>query len=179
MRTIGILLLIAGFLLGAYATALDIEATNWSLFVPGAAVALAGLLLARWSAKSEATSEKVLKGDRAELEASLTRIVSAVEGIRAERAGISIDDLRRVIDERIREDLRRFVDARKSLIHLFGVQAYADVMSAFAAGERNLNRVWSASTDGYATEADNYLERALGRFNDAREQFDKLNVRNT
>ncbi len=179
MRTLGILLLIGGFLLGAYATALDIETTNWRLFLPGALVALAGLLLARWSARSEATSEKVLTGDRAELEASLGRIVAAVEGLRAERADIDVDDLRRAIDDRVREDLRRFVDARKSLIHLFGVQAYADVMSSFAAGERNLNRVWSASTDGYAEEAETYLGRALDRFSDAQGQLDKLNVRNT
>ena len=38
------------------------------------------------------------------------------------------------------------------MIHVFGMQNYADVMSNFAAGERYINRVWSASTDGYVDE---------------------------
>jgi len=41
-------------------------------------------------------------------------------------------------------------------------------MSAFATGERYINRVWSASTDGYVDEVRSYLERALQQFREAR-----------
>lgn len=46
------------------------------------------------------------------------------------------------------------------MVHLFGLQTYADIMSNFAAGERYINRVWSASADGYDEEADIYLKKA-------------------
>ena len=44
-------------------------------------------------------------------------------------------------------------------------------MNRFAAGERSLNRVWSATTDGYVDETSDYLERAVGYFDDALETF--------
>jgi hypothetical protein len=58
--------------------------------------------------------------------------------------------------------------------HIFGLQGYADVMSAFAAGERYINRVWSASTDGYVDEVHSYLERATQQIREARVLFAKL-----
>ena len=79
--------------------------------------------------------------------------------------------LREVIDLRLRNDLRRFADARESMVHLFGLQTYADIMSHFAAGERYINRVWSASADGYDEEADSYLEKASRQFAIAQEQL--------
>ena len=67
--------------------------------------------------------------------------------------------------------LRRFAEARESMVHLFGLQTYADIMSSFAAGERYINRVWSASADGYDEEAATYLEKAATQFADAQEQL--------
>jgi hypothetical protein len=55
--------------------------------------------------------------------------------------------------------------------HIFGLQGYADIMSAFAAGERYINRVWSASTDGYVDEVLSYLDRATRQFRDANALF--------
>jgi hypothetical protein len=60
------------------------------------------------------------------------------------------------------------------MVHVFGMQNYADVMSNFAAGERYINRVWSASTDGYADEVNLYLDRALSQFREAHEHFHGL-----
>jgi len=74
----------------------------------------------------------------------------------------------------LREDLNNFANARESMQHVFGLQNYADVMSAFAAGERYINRVWSASTDGYVDEVRNYLNRATEQFREARSLFSKL-----
>ena len=76
------------------------------------------------------------------------------------------------IDAKLREDLRRFADARESMVHLFGLQIYANVMSDFAAGERFVNRVWSASADGYDTEARTYLGKAATQFRSARQQLE-------
>jgi len=60
--------------------------------------------------------------------------------------------------------LNTFVEARESIAHTHSLNAYADVMSSFAAGERYLNRVWSASTDGYIDEVNAYLDKAQEQF---------------
>ncbi|MGB5626604.1 MAG: hypothetical protein WBM61_12775, partial [Woeseiaceae bacterium] len=49
------------------------------------------------------------------------------------------------------------------------LQTYADIMSSFAAGERYINRVWSASADGYDEEATAYLKKAAAQFVEAEE----------
>ena len=79
--------------------------------------------------------------------------------------------IRDSIDLKLRNDLRRFADARESMVHLFGLQVYADIMSNFAAGERYINRVWSASADGYAEEATAYLGKAATQFGEAQRQL--------
>jgi hypothetical protein len=171
MKNIGYLLLIAGFLGGAYATALDIEATNWALFVPAAIAAIIGVAAIKRQASGEATSESVLTANRAELTGSLDNIVTNLEDLVQAGDSIPIDRLRDEIDQRLRDDLRRFAEARESMVHLFSLQTYADIMSEFAAGERYVNRVWSASADGYEQEARNYLVKAAGQFHEARSQL--------
>ena len=171
MKQIGSLLLAAGFLIAAYSTALDTVSTNWTLFVPAAIAGIAGVFLIKRHSRGEARSEHVLTANRAELNDSLANIVTNLEQLDEAGTSISTDDLRSEIDDRLREDLRRFADARESLIHLFGLQAYANVMSDFAAGERYINRVWSASADGYDGEARTYLGKAAAQFRAARQQL--------
>ena len=172
MKLIGSILLAAGFLIAAYSTALDTVSTNWNLFVPAAIAGIAGVFLIKRHSRGEARSEHVLTANRAELNDSLGNIVTTLEQMNEAGTSIGTDDLRSEIDDRLREDLRRFADARESLIHLFGLQAYANVMSDFAAGERYINRVWSASADGYDGEARTYLGKAAVQFRAARQQLD-------
>ena len=102
---------------------------------------------------------------------SLEKIVGNLEDMKGAGDAIATDSLRDEIDARLRNDLRRFADARETLIHLFGLQVYANLMSNFAAGERYINRVWSASADGYDTEARTYLGKAATQFRDAQAQL--------
>ena len=171
MKKSGYLLLIGGFLVAAYSTALDIVATNWTLYVPAAMAAAMGVWFVKRAAHGEAKSAGVLSANQAELTESLQNIVRNLEQIVDDGETTPIATLREVIDEKLREDLRRFADARESLIHLFGLQMYADLMSSFAAGERYINRVWSASADGYNAEARNYLVRAADQFRSASQQL--------
>ena len=171
MKMIGFTLLALGFLFGAYATALDVDATNWSLFMPAAIVALAGLIIMKVNARGAARSEEVLTSNRAELESSLERLIAQLDEIIAQRPQTTVESLRGDLDARLRQDLNRFADARQSMVHLFGIQAYADIMTEFAAGERAVNRVWSSSADGYAGEADEYLKRAVARFREAQRRL--------
>ena len=167
MKTVGYLLLIGGFLAAAYATALDTQVTNWTYFVPAAIGAIAGVLMIKKQDRGEARSEHVLTANRAELKESLSNIIRDLEQISSESQSLSATELRDAIDARLRNDLRRFADARESLVHLYGLQVYADIMSDFAAGERYVNRVWSAAADDYDAEAWTYVDKALGRFQEA------------
>ena len=170
MKAIGFFLLTAGFLVGAFATALDVESVNWTLFGGAAAGAAVGLTLIKRAAAAHATSEAVLELNRSELRESIDNIVRDLGEIVGD-ASAKGASLREAIDLRLRTDLRRFADARESMVHLFGLQTYADIMSHFAAGERYINRVWSASADGYEEEAETYLEKASRQFAVAQEQL--------
>ena len=174
MNGLGFLLLAAGFLAGAYSTALDIETTNWTMFVPAAIVAIVGVFMIKREASGVATSESVLTANRTELTESLRNIVRNLDELIGAGTSVSTEDLRYEIDQRLRDDLRRFADARESLVHLYSLQTYADIMSEFAAGERYVNRIWSASADGYDAEARAYLERAVGQFREASKQLEAV-----
>ncbi len=167
MKIVGYLLLFAGFLAAAYSTALDTQMTNWTYFIPAAIGAIAGVLAIKRVDRGEARSEHVLTANRAELGESLSNIIRDLEQINGDSQSLSANELRDAIDEKLRDDLRRFADARESLIHLYGLQAYADIMSDFAAGERYVNRVWSAAADDYDAEAWTYVGKALTRFKEA------------
>ncbi len=56
----------------------------------------------------------------------------------------------------------------------YGLQAYADIMSSFAAAERYLNRCWSASADGYVDEVHTYLDRAAAQFQESQAKIRNL-----
>lgn len=167
MRTLGYLLIAAGFLAGAYLAVRDPEAVALGPFLGALAVGAVGIVLVRLALRKTATHAERLTSDLRSLEASLERIVERVRALDAEKETIDVYDLRHRIDERFPGELARFVEARQSLVHRYGLQAYADVMNPFSAGERYLNRVWSTSTDGYIDEAHEYLGRSHEQFEDA------------
>jgi hypothetical protein len=82
--------------------------------------------------------------------------------------------MRHRIDELFIDDIDKFVDARESIAHRYGLAAYGEVMGSFAAGERYLNRVWSASADGYIDEVNAYLEKTREQFVDSLEKIRRL-----
>ena len=170
MKNIAYLLLAGGFLVGAYATALDAQNVDWTLFGIAAIAAIAGVVIAKRSTRAHATSGTVLETNRKELNESIGNIVRDI-GEMTDGTAAKGEELRNWIDEKLRPDLRRFVDARQSMVHLFGLQTYADIMSEFAAGERYINRVWTSSADGYDAEAETYLGRAAEQFADAQRQL--------
>ena len=170
MKKIAYLLLVAGFLLGAYATALDVEDVAWTLFVIAAIAGVAGVIVAKRADHAEATAGDVLETNRSELKESIGNIVRDLREM-TDGEMAKGEQLRNWIDETLRPDLRRFIEARASMVHLYGLQTYADIMSEFAAGDRYINRVWSASADGYEDEAAAYVRRAAGQFADAQAEL--------
>jgi len=170
MKKIAYLLLAGGFLIGAYATALDAKNVNWNLFGIAAFAAILGVIIAKRQDRAKARSGDVLETNRNELNESISCLVNDLTDMTSGTAAQG-EQLRDWIDETLRPDLRRFVDARASMVHLFGLQTYADIMSEFAAGERYVNRVWSASADEYDNEAETYLGKAAEQFKSAQSQL--------
>ncbi len=174
MKTLAILLIAASFLAGAFLASLDPKSVDWNWMIPVLLVGAIGLALHRRSVHLESRAGDKLSGNISTLKRSLDNIVDKLQPLHAEKAELPVYEARFEIDRLFREDLNAFANARESMVHVFGIQNYADVMSNFAAGERYLNRVWSASTDGYIDEVNAYLTRALDQFVEAREHFDEL-----
>jgi hypothetical protein len=105
---------------------------------------------------------------------SLQRIVNNIQALNNEKTSIHTYDMRHRIDNLFPEDLRQFVEAREAIAHAYSLQAYADVMSSFAAAERYLNRVWSASADGYIDEVYVYLDKSQGQFSESLQKLHDL-----
>jgi hypothetical protein len=164
MRKIGYLMITVGFLAGSLAAIVDKENVQWGCFAAALAVGVVGVGLVRFGAHREKRVEGKLTEDIQSIETSLSRIVENMNGLNAQKSSINTYDVRHRIDELFPEDLTVFVEARQSIAHTHGLNAYADVMSSFAAGERYLNRVWSASADGYIDEVNTYLDKAQAQF---------------
>ena len=171
MKGLGYLFLSAGFVVAAYATALDTESVSWPLFAAAVFASVAGVVMIKRHRRSLAQSAEVLEANRAELRESIDNVVTDLREI-VTSGGLRGAALRDRIDLKLRPDLVRFAEARESMVHLFGLQTYADIMSHFAAGERYINRVWTSSADGYDVEAANYLGKAEEQFADAQQQLD-------
>jgi hypothetical protein len=167
MKKLAHIMIAAGFLGAAFATSLHAQQVDWTMFAIAALVSAAGVILSKRLDNADARSESVLSNNRNELNESISNIVAHLE----DSTALSGEKLRDWIDEHLRADLLRFADARESMVHLYGLQTYADIMSNFATGERYINRVWSASADGYDTEAESYLGRAAEQFSNAQTQL--------
>lgn len=156
-----------GFLAGALVAVVDKEEVRWN-YLAGALVAgIAGIVLVRVGHRHQSRSEGKLAANIQSIESSLGRIVENIGHLNAQKQSINPYDVRHRIDELFAEDIITFVEARESIGHVYGLSSYADIMSYFASGERYLNRVWSASADGYIDEVATYLEKAQQQFSEA------------
>ena len=174
MKTIATLLVIAAFLAGSFISVLDPRAVDWSWLVPALLIGAIGLWLSRKAHHQAARAGNKLAGNIDLLGKCLDNILAKLELLCKNKEELPTYEARFEIDRLFREDLNNFAEARESMIHVFGMQNYADVMSNFAAGERYINRVWSASTDGYVDEVNLYLDRALRQFREANEHYHGL-----
>ena len=169
-----LLLLITGFVAAALVAVLDVTAVNWWLFRFALAAGFCRRVLApaQFAYSSQPWQSCARQPEHAGAVTAQHRRKSAQHAATAE--SLPTYEARFSIDRLFRQDLFAFADARESMQHAFGIQAYADIMSAFAAGERYLNRVWSASADGYVDEVNAYLHKASEQFSEALELFLQL-----
>jgi hypothetical protein len=167
MKNLGYLLITVGFLFGAYFSVVDTEVVPWRFVVPALVVGLLGVALIQIASRGSRRAGEAVRSSINLLEESLSRIVGNATRLDAENEASNVYEVHHQIDDLFMGDLDIFVDNRESIGHAFGLQAYADVMTQFATGERYLNRCWSASTDGYADEVSTFLTRSHEHFAEA------------
>lgn len=163
-----------GFLAGALVAVLDTEQVQWDLFSAAVAVGAAGIGMFQIAKRRKTKFKAKLADDVNSIQNSLSRIVENVARLDAEKASLDPYEVRHRIDELFPEDIDTFVEGRESIAHVHGLHAYAEVMSYFAAAERYLNRVWSASADGYIDEVNTYLEKAREQFSESLNKIRQL-----
>ncbi len=169
MARIGYVLIVVGFTYAALYAAITPraeDAVQWSHYLPGLLASIVGVALIQYNRRLAATSSDRVAANLDTLRTRIARVTANMETFDAAKETMDVDAFHHHIDATFRDDLSAFADARESLAHAHGVRAYAAVMNEFAAGERYLNRVWSASVDGYIDEVRAYITKA-------REQFER------
>lgn len=177
MRQAGLALITIGFLVGALVAVLDKDHIPLAWFLPALLVGVAGVVVVQLAIRGEAKDESRREANFQILDESLSRIVKNARTLDDQKTDLDIYDLPDWIDGRFREDIAAFVEARESIAHGWGMQAYAKVMSHFAAAERYLNRVWSTAADGYIDEAHTFCSRSREEFEEALTALEALTGR--
>jgi hypothetical protein len=176
MKALGYGLITLGFLTAAF-FAVQSAGIEVGAYLVGLALGATGVATVRVATHRAARTHELVAANIETISASLRALVERADTLWAERESVDVYDLRHRIDELFPPHLDAFVQARETLKVSYGLQAYADVMNPFSAGERYLNRVWSASTDGWIDEAHEYLGRAREQLTEAREVFARLTER--
>ena len=174
MKKLGFLMITLSFLAAALASVVDKDEVRWDYFSGALAAGIAGIVLVRAGKRQENRAVGKLAANIQIIEASMGRIVENISHLNEEKQSINPYDVRHRIDELFCEDIVTFVEARESIGQVFGLAVYADILSHFASGERYLNRVWSASADGYIDEVAAYLDKAQLQFSEALEKVRRL-----
>jgi len=174
MKSVGYGLIAAGFLAGSLVSVVHAEHVARVPLGIALAVGFAGVAMVRMGRNKAAGEHEKLAGDVQQLGILLERITASIAGLREAESEIGTYDMRHRIDSVLAADVHSFAEGRHSIAAAGGLAAYADVMGHFAAGERYLNRAWSASADGYADEVNTCMARsqeefalALGRLKNA------------
>jgi len=184
MKSAGYVLITLSFLAGAYLavepphvlplSGADAKVVAWNWVGPMLVLGAIGVALARIGLRQEARHADALTTNMASLREAIGRIVVNVDRLDEEKKNYHPYELHGKIDELFRQDLATFVEARESIAHTHSLQAYAEVMNEFAAGERYLNRVWSASVDCWIDDCHEYMTRAREQFARTRELLERL-----
>ena len=132
----------------------------WAWFSISAAVCMVCAALIRVSLVSPATVSDDTHKDLDEMRYNLSSLIEHTNQLGNEIPNMAPSKITKFVDDVLADDFRSFAENRESIIPKFGLTVYADIMTNFAAGERYVNRAWSAAADGYVDEAANCIDHA-------------------
>ena len=156
-EALGWLLFTIGFLAAAV-TAMRIPPL-WSWFLPFLFLSFAGAYMARVGAggSHDDTVEAIVHSEPRDAETLLKSIEAALNEI-------DTNGEEEYIKARIEAlqygALASFAEERRRFLQRYGPRCFASFFAAFARAERNVNRAWSALTDGHRGEMETSLKYA-------------------
>lgn len=145
----------------------------WLWYGLSAAVCFAGVVLLHSSRRTATQKTDKSAASLNEITEALDRAIGQVAKLAKVSSTSAPSKIVAGIDDEIADDLRVFADGRDSMTTEHGLTVFADVMTPFAAGERAINRAWSAAADGYIDEATDCLNRGHEMLLSAREELAK------
>ena len=145
----------------------------WGQYSAAALFCFAGVVLLHMTRLTANQKSEESAASLSEIKRALSNAVKEVEALAKVSSQTAPSKIAARIDEQIADELRIFADGRDSMTTEYGLTVFADVMSPFAAGERAINRAWSAAADGYVDEATTCIERSLMMFKDAQTELEQ------
>jgi len=164
MKNIATIIICIGFLVSSLAAVTSKEEVNWVIFAVGLVASVIGIFIKRRETIKEETVADKLTADKSAIEKNLALLETFAIELDQKKEDMTLDEIREEIEKKAHGPIERFIEARKTLIHIYDLQFYANIMTEFCAGERYLNRCWSASVDGYRNEVHTYLIRVKEQF---------------
>jgi hypothetical protein len=142
----------------------------------GLALILVGAALARQqSAEAFAGGGAAIKvdfvGSVRRVRAEAESLLGALERV---NMGQTAPDVRSRLDALQLQVVEPLVDGRGQLVAKHGAARFAEYFGPFSSGERNLNRCWSALTDGHVVVARAALGAALHDLGEAEAAWDRV-----
>lgn len=141
--------------------------TLWAMF---AFVAAVGAGLWRYGVKLQAKQGLESASDEENPFALLARLLPPARTLGAELEALSEGEVTKRVDELLDTFVLPLAVVRQKVIDRLGMKDGSEILVVLAYGERMLNRVWSAASDGHLPEAHNCYPDAL----DALEEANRL-----
>lgn len=178
-RLLGHLLLWVGFLGGAFLAVRNPEVKenkwqtiHWPLYAIALSVGVVGVGLLRKTRRLDATHSGKVAANLRTLQQSLRALRDKLDTLLSQPERLDVFEIHAWIDAELMPEIGQFVESREALVHTCGLATYAAVMTDFSIGERNINRAWSASADGYVDEVWSCLERAAEKWQRVSERLE-------
>lgn len=137
------------------------KTVDWTWYLVSAAICFVGVCFLRIGKRITASADEHSGTNVKQIKANLADAIKNTEDLDKAISKLSPRQILNFIEEKLLDDLRDFADGRDSITAEHGLEVFANVMTQFAAGERAINRAWSASADGYVQEAETCVQHGL------------------
>ncbi|MEM1008217.1 MAG: hypothetical protein AAGJ35_04370, partial [Myxococcota bacterium] len=104
-------------------------------------------------------------------ETLLASAVTSLQSLQTALHTLDHSDLCTRVDHVLTESVLPLAEGRQRILDQWGMRQGAEILVTLAFGERMLNRVWSAASDGHLPEARNVLQDAHDAFIEAQQQM--------
>ena len=167
LRWVGIALLWIGFFIGSYFAVCQTEIKDnpwmtipWIYYGLSVVICVFGIVLIRSQSSDDASQSEETETKIDLLWERLSSLDAEIGQLKKSAKDTIPHEISETIEERCTPLYNEFADHRYGLSQRYGLDVFADIMTAFASAERYTNRAWSASADGYRDEAVDSLETA-------------------